>query len=214
MRGDANGRRDKILETAKKLFSEKGYHGVSIPDIAREAGVSVGSIYYIFKNKEDILLSLLAVVNSIYQQVFSHGNEMTNPVERLQYVIRGLYRSIDQVTDLFVILYKDLGTLDRDTCTKILNMESETARVIADIIRGGQQKGNFRHDIDADLLAFDVVSLGHMWALKKESRLHGWMSLEQYVESQLHFFMSLLIESEEVIVSCYLSKKRDDKHSL
>lgn len=44
-----------ITQTAKKLFSEYGLKKVSVRDIAEHAGVTTGTLYYYFKNKDDIL---------------------------------------------------------------------------------------------------------------------------------------------------------------
>ncbi len=43
---------DKVIETARRLFVEKGYCGVSIPTIVKESGVSTGAIYSYFADKE------------------------------------------------------------------------------------------------------------------------------------------------------------------
>lgn len=48
-------RRELILETARRLFAEKGYDGVSMRDIAGELGISVGNVTYYFKKKEDLI---------------------------------------------------------------------------------------------------------------------------------------------------------------
>jgi len=50
--------RNKILDTALKLFSERGYFNTSIHDIRRAAGVSIGAIYHHFENKEALAKSL------------------------------------------------------------------------------------------------------------------------------------------------------------
>ena len=44
----------KVVETARRLFVEKGYHKVSIPDIVKASGVSTGAIYHHFSNKENL----------------------------------------------------------------------------------------------------------------------------------------------------------------
>jgi len=56
LRGEAL--KDKVLETALNLFSEKGYFNTSIHDICRSAGVSIGAIYHHFENKEALAKSL------------------------------------------------------------------------------------------------------------------------------------------------------------
>lgn len=48
-------RREQILETARRLFVERGYDGVSVRDIAKELGISAGNITYYFKKKEDLM---------------------------------------------------------------------------------------------------------------------------------------------------------------
>ncbi|NGM81855.1 TetR/AcrR family transcriptional regulator [Paenibacillus sp. 7124] len=50
--------KETILLHAKALFSQKGYKGVSISDICTATGLSKGSIYHHFKNKEDLFVHL------------------------------------------------------------------------------------------------------------------------------------------------------------
>ncbi|MCX7018115.1 MAG: TetR/AcrR family transcriptional regulator [bacterium] len=51
--------RREILAVALKLFSDKGYHNVSMHEIAASAEFSIGSLYKFFKNKEDLYRSLM-----------------------------------------------------------------------------------------------------------------------------------------------------------
>jgi AcrR family transcriptional regulator len=48
-----------ILKAAETLFAQKGYHQTSIEEIADLAEVSTGSVYFYFKNKEDLLITLM-----------------------------------------------------------------------------------------------------------------------------------------------------------
>lgn len=50
-----------IYDAALQLFAERGYAGTAVPELAREAGVSVGTIYRYFKDKE-------ALVNALYRR--------------------------------------------------------------------------------------------------------------------------------------------------
>jgi len=52
------GTKHKILKTAAKMFSERGYDKVTMREIARDVGINSASIYYHFPSKEDILKSL------------------------------------------------------------------------------------------------------------------------------------------------------------
>ncbi len=48
----------KIIQAARKVFAEKGYHDTTMDDIAKEIGVSKGALYSYFKSKEDLLKEL------------------------------------------------------------------------------------------------------------------------------------------------------------
>jgi len=58
--GDAktNGRRERILAAARKLFAERGFSQTNVADITALADVSIGSVYYHFANKNEIFFEL------------------------------------------------------------------------------------------------------------------------------------------------------------
>ena len=56
-----SSRRDYILVVAAGLFRKRGYLNTTMTEIARECGLGQSSLYYWFRQKEDILLGLLAV---------------------------------------------------------------------------------------------------------------------------------------------------------
>lgn len=56
--GDAT--KKHILEVSLRLFTEKGFEGTSVRDITRELGMTQSSLYYHFKNKDQIAISLLS----------------------------------------------------------------------------------------------------------------------------------------------------------
>lgn len=56
---DTKNTKEKILETALELFAANGYEGVSVSDIAGSLGMSKGALYKHYKNKQDILDSII-----------------------------------------------------------------------------------------------------------------------------------------------------------
>ncbi len=61
-------RRQGILAAARAVYSEKGFFGTTIEDIASEARVSVGTIYLYYKSKEDLYVSLLTDVMATFTE--------------------------------------------------------------------------------------------------------------------------------------------------
>ena len=56
-------RREQILEAATRVFAEKGFRRATTREVAREAGVSEGTIYNYFQDKDTLLLAILDVLN-------------------------------------------------------------------------------------------------------------------------------------------------------
>lgn len=69
--------RDKILETSKKLFSQQGFGEPTLNSIAQTIGISRGNLTYYFKDKEELLDTLVAEMWQKYEQ--SIGRAMKFP---------------------------------------------------------------------------------------------------------------------------------------
>jgi AcrR family transcriptional regulator len=52
-------RQEQILEAALQVFSRRGFDGATIPDIAREAGIAVGTIYNYYPSKRDLFVAAI-----------------------------------------------------------------------------------------------------------------------------------------------------------
>nr|WP_245639350.1 TetR/AcrR family transcriptional regulator [Rubellimicrobium mesophilum] len=58
--GEDPRKREQILQGARQVFMEQGYDAASMDDIRRAAGVSKGTLYVYFANKEELFISLIA----------------------------------------------------------------------------------------------------------------------------------------------------------
>ena len=56
----AEVRRQQVLDAAAQCFRASGFHGASMAEIARTAGMSPGHIYNLFANKDDIISAIVA----------------------------------------------------------------------------------------------------------------------------------------------------------
>lgn len=180
-----------MLDAARKLFSERGYHGVSLSDIADQAGLSVGFIYYVFPKKEDILVEIVKEISMLYRNVFDQVAALSDPAEQLDTVFFDYLQGCDRNPQVLKILYKDLSAVDKASREEILSIERRTIEKIAAIIEDGQRKGVFRPGVSAHLAAYNMIGVGHLWALK-----HGWLfrgsKFDDYAAEQHRLFRAMV----------------------
>ena len=94
---DYDERKNEILDTAQKLFYEKGYEQTSINAIIDEIGVSKGAFYYYFNSKEELLDSLVdrsaLAISELIDKVLS--NDDLDSIEKLKQVfsVSGMWKS-------------------------------------------------------------------------------------------------------------------------
>jgi len=81
--------RQEILSTALFLFSEKGYHNVSMHEIAKKAEFAIGTLYKFFQNKEDLYKALVLEQSDRFERAIKKGiEEPDDEVEKLKNYIR------------------------------------------------------------------------------------------------------------------------------
>ncbi|MBP7737169.1 MAG: TetR/AcrR family transcriptional regulator [Spirochaetes bacterium] len=79
-------RKQRLIEAAKKLFSEKGFYSTYVDEIIKEAGVGKGTFYRNFKNKEDIFVSLLFMFLNDWQSSVSIGIDKNISTSYIDYI--------------------------------------------------------------------------------------------------------------------------------
>ena len=76
-------KRIRLLEAANKLVQAQGFNQTTLADIATEAKVPLGNVYYYFKTKEDIGNALIDHRANFYHGLISTWNEIPDPKKRL-----------------------------------------------------------------------------------------------------------------------------------
>lgn len=72
LKKDALETRARLLESALDIMSEKAFPNVTMKEIAERVGMSKGAIYWHFKNKDDVLLSLIEDIWTRFNEEFTH----------------------------------------------------------------------------------------------------------------------------------------------
>jgi len=159
-------RRAQIVETAVRLFSERGYFQTTIEDIANAIPVSKGLVYKYFKDKDAILFFCMRYVIDKYslddvpQRISRIG-----PLCALLKVMQ-VQCSIAQEHRLETTLaYRSTADLSAELARQIKVLESKTVRIIRQCLDSCVRQG-LMSEINTDIMAYQYLMYGHTWALK------------------------------------------------
>lgn len=102
--------KDKIIEASIELFNEMGTHRVTTNHIIDKLGISPGTFYYHFKNKEEIIRRIFDRITSEFGELFAESKPESDIKESAS-VIRNIYRLYYK----YRFFYYDISMLlDRD----------------------------------------------------------------------------------------------------
>ena len=138
-----------ILAAAVRVMAVSGYHGAQIARIAREAGVADGTVYLYFKNKEDILISVLreTIGQIVILSTWLEG-EHPEPLVALRLLIEAHFRTLGLDPDLALVLQVHVRQADRAIRGQVADMMKPYHRTLDRILELGQQTGAFRSPFD------------------------------------------------------------------
>ena len=111
----AERRREALLCISLRLFSEKGFHGTSIRDIAREAGITEGLIYHYFQSKKDLLKAIVAA--SVDDSEVYQNSELLEsaPIDQALWKIGvDVLERLRKKKEIFRLMLAEAGLFERD----------------------------------------------------------------------------------------------------
>jgi TetR/AcrR family fatty acid metabolism transcriptional regulator len=148
-------RRDQIMDTARRLFGERGTTDVPMDEIAAEAGVARSTVYVYFANRDDLLR---ACVQSMYDRLQDTialvVDDGAPPVERLRGLILGLLQRIDESPDFFRLAMATQATASAAGSAAVggalMMIGLDMIRVLEELVVAGVAAGDFRSDLDPE----------------------------------------------------------------
>ncbi len=168
----------KIYQSAIEMIEKKGFENITIQDINRHAGVSVGTFYHYYKSKEDVFFELYRQAdeyfeNKVFPRLFT-GDFTTS--ERILLFFRSYARfnienGLEYVSQLYNTKNKFFVSRDRYMLDLLFR-----------IIQEGQKKQEIKGDLDPEEIMEDlfIVSRGIVfdWCLHEgvydlEEKMHG-----------------------------------------
>ncbi|GAB4134726.1 MAG: TetR/AcrR family transcriptional regulator [Raineya sp.] len=184
----------KILETANRLFLEKGYEGTSIRTISEAIEYSPATIYLYFKDKNDIFLQLQKQAFELLEEKMKATQSIVSPLERLKEMGK-VYLNFafdnPQYYDLMFILRSPMqGITEKNTWQEGIRLYQSIETVVEACIVAKQIKGT-----EHQVIAFTIWSYIHgQCALLIRQRLpmHEKQHLRYLISSSFEFFWKIL----------------------
>ena len=99
--------RVRILESARGLLVERGYHGVGLEEVARDAGVSRQAVYLHFKSKADLLVATAQHVDEVVgvPEILRPVREAKTPLEALDKGVEAYAAIEPHIYDIASVIY-------------------------------------------------------------------------------------------------------------
>ncbi len=171
-----------IFEATLALANQKGFHGMSLRDLARATGLSLGGLYAYIRSKDD----LVALIQS-------HGRALTlrtlagqladiqEPREKLRAAIRAHLYLSEVLRAWFYFSYMEVKHLPAAERERAIAGELATETLFRELIEQGQRAGLFR-ETDAQLAAAVLKAMLQDWYLKRGRYRSREIDVERYAD--------------------------------
>ena len=103
--------RQRIQDVALELFAEQGYEKTSLREIAESLDVTKAALYYHFKTKEEILVSIFEDLSQPIVELIEWGRRQPQSLETKHEIIRRYSDTLAGATPLFRFMQENQGTV-------------------------------------------------------------------------------------------------------
>jgi TetR/AcrR family transcriptional regulator len=156
--------RQEMLATALDLFSERGYHNVSMAEIAQKSEFAIGTLYKFFRNKEDLYKTLIIDLVDRFQMALREAIEgQEDEIEKLRnYVkVKGeVFRANLSAIRLFFAEAQGTSfNLGAGLDAEIREIKKEGIQTLTAVFASGIRRRRFKNIADPYLLAVALDSI-------------------------------------------------------
>ncbi|MGV9403588.1 TetR/AcrR family transcriptional regulator [Streptomyces sp. NPDC003667] len=103
--------RQRIQDVALELFAEQGYEKTSLREIAERLGVTKAALYYHFKTKEEIIVSLFEDLTQPIEDLIEWGRSQPHTLETKQEIVRRYSQALAAAEPLFRFMQENQATV-------------------------------------------------------------------------------------------------------
>jgi AcrR family transcriptional regulator len=154
-------RRNQIIAAAIAVFTRLGFHAARIEDIAKEAKLSKGALYWYFKSKDDIIAAIMDRFIDREMVELEDALKLQAPVsEKLMKLNGMIVDEMESMLDLMPILYEfyAAATRRKDIRKALVQFFRPTQQLFSRLIQQGIDSGEFAN-VDTEVVAVDLIAL-------------------------------------------------------
>ena len=190
-------RSNQIVQGAIKVFSKKGFHEASVREIAKAAGITMGTMYNYIRKKEDILYLCYQYMATILSNGLLEAlRDLENPMEELRVIIRRNLDTIHADQDIVRFLYQESDVYSPDAIRSVLSQETKYIELFEEVLRRrfqGHKINEFRLKLAADLLSYvPIILVLRRWSLSR--RFDSIEEVKQGILDFLEKAIELVVE--------------------
>jgi AcrR family transcriptional regulator len=128
-------RREQLLEVARRMFGNEGFHAVSMDSVAREAGVTKPILYDHFPSKRDLYLALLdATLDALQEDVRAALDAPIGNRERIRASFQAYFDFVDDQAEGFRLLMQETVGAEDAFRQRVEEVRAEILSDVADLI--------------------------------------------------------------------------------
>ncbi|MGU3587422.1 TetR/AcrR family transcriptional regulator [Rhodococcus sp. C26F] len=153
--------RQAILDSAVHNMNACGYHGTSMRDIARDADITVASIYHHFKSKQEILQDI--IIRALHDAIAMTRGALLRagsaPGSQLQALVRAwvIFHTTRQLDA--VVAAAELRSINESGRRLVIALRDEQEALFHDVIQRGVEMGAFETEFPRDAVR-GIISMG------------------------------------------------------
>lgn len=142
--------RKHILEAAREVFFRDGFVHANLDEVAQRAGVAKGTLYRYFENKGELYVAVLSHNGALFEQrMRDTAASAEGAAEKIRRLGRFYYEHWTAHPEYFRIFWalenqEVIGELPPSVVGEVTKLWDECLRILADAIRGGVHRGEFR----------------------------------------------------------------------
>ncbi|GAA4994563.1 TetR/AcrR family transcriptional regulator [Yinghuangia aomiensis] len=158
-------RKQRILDATQRLVVRHGWRGITLAQIAREAGVSPAGLLHHFASKEQLLHAALDARDAYDETHFQAGGDIVEQMSLLE----ARFREVPEQIGTYAVLLMENLDAQAPLHERLRVKQHSNVDQVAGEIRRGQSEGRYRTDIDPTAKAVEVMAFLHgveaMWLL-------------------------------------------------